>query len=138
MLRPSDKLNLTAPTETANLSVNDLAASFIAETIQAVDTTSSQVQAPVPLAPMDPKTQLAARQRRLEHHIAESKILMAQLEKARTKQEKDHILAVLRERSRWVLFHILPLRYHLVYERLQRKRSLFIVFFFPLLWCCIG
>ncbi|KAJ6498159.1 hypothetical protein C8R47DRAFT_1069030 [Mycena vitilis] len=46
------------------------------------------------------KQTLAAKQKRLEAHIAESKTLMAQLTGARSKQEKERILAVMRERSR--------------------------------------
>ncbi|KAJ7825109.1 hypothetical protein B0H14DRAFT_1289893 [Mycena olivaceomarginata] len=46
------------------------------------------------------KASLAAKQRRLEAHIAESKTLMAQLAVAKGKQEKERILRVMRERSR--------------------------------------
>jgi len=46
------------------------------------------------------KIQLAARQKRLEQHIAESKVLMAKLSAARTKEEKEGIMSILRERTR--------------------------------------
>ncbi|KAK0438130.1 hypothetical protein EV421DRAFT_1826826 [Armillaria borealis] len=46
------------------------------------------------------KQELAAKQRRLEQQIAESKALMAKLSLARTKQEKDTIMKLLRETSR--------------------------------------
>jgi hypothetical protein len=81
-----------------SFSLDDLAVSFITETIQTYKATP---QPPKPSAAAV-KLELAAKQKRLEQHIAESKILMAKLTQARTKQEKDAILAVMRERSRCV------------------------------------
>ncbi|CAA7267289.1 unnamed protein product [Cyclocybe aegerita] len=46
------------------------------------------------------RQELAAKQRRLEMHISESKALMARLSQARNKEEKDSILRVMREKSR--------------------------------------
>ncbi|KAJ7255793.1 hypothetical protein B0H12DRAFT_976296, partial [Mycena haematopus] len=76
-------------------SLDDLAVSFITETIQTL--------AGLPPPPPHVQAALAAKQRRLEQQIAESKTLMAQLTNARSKQEKDRIIAVMRERSRCVV-----------------------------------
>ncbi|KAG6844475.1 hypothetical protein H0H87_006611 [Tephrocybe sp. NHM501043] len=97
--------------QTPTFSLEDLAVSFITETIETYKAT------PTPPAPAGPanvptslsqtsnsvavmKLELAAKQRRLEAQIAESKILMAKLSKARTKHERDTILAAMREQSR--------------------------------------
>ncbi|KAH9940324.1 hypothetical protein B0H21DRAFT_665170, partial [Amylocystis lapponica] len=73
-------------------SLDDMAISFITETIQTV-------KPPPPKAPSE-KMQLAAKQKRLEQQIAESKILMAKLSSARTKGERDQIMVTLREQRR--------------------------------------
>jgi len=75
-------------------SLNELAVSFIMETIQTVKSP------PFKAVQVTDKDDLAAKQKRLEQHIAESKLLMAQLSSARTKEEKENILGVLRERRR--------------------------------------
>ncbi|KAJ6562607.1 hypothetical protein B0H19DRAFT_888642, partial [Mycena capillaripes] len=80
-------------------SLDDLAVSFITETIQTLMPGASAFPPP---PPPTSTAALAAKQRRLEEHIAESKTLMAQLTGARSKQEKERILAVMRERSRYV------------------------------------
>jgi len=81
---------------TPGFSLDDLAVSFITETIQTLK--------PGPRVPPRPeslqattKVELAAKQKRLEQQIAESKVLMAKLTQARTKQEKDSIFAAMRE-----------------------------------------
>lgn len=74
------------------VSSDDLAVSFINEAIQS---------APV-ATPASIKIELAAKQKRLEQHINESKMLMAKLNTASSKAEKDNILGMLRERSRCV------------------------------------
>jgi hypothetical protein len=51
---------------------------------------------------LNTRLELAAKQKRLELEIAETKTLMAKLAQARTKQEKDTILAEMREKSRCV------------------------------------
>ncbi|KAF8155945.1 hypothetical protein B0H34DRAFT_620000, partial [Crassisporium funariophilum] len=51
------------------------------------------------------RLELAAKHKRLEQHINESKALMAQLSQAKTKQEKDSILKVMRTKSRCVFSH---------------------------------
>ena len=89
-------------------SLDDLAVSFITETIQTVKSSTTLALArPLPppsgASPMpSSKSELAIRQQRLEKYIAESKVLMDQLTQARTKKEKDLILATMRERSRCV------------------------------------
>ncbi|OBZ67785.1 hypothetical protein A0H81_12185 [Grifola frondosa] len=73
--------------------LEELAVSFITETIRTVK--------PPPAKPAQTeKMRLLAKQKRLEQHIAESKMLMAKLTAARTKEEKGAILGVLRERRR--------------------------------------
>ncbi|KAF8635445.1 hypothetical protein AX15_000426 [Amanita polypyramis BW_CC] len=117
----------------SNFSLEDLAVSFITETIstlkqpnggalgskiptfggdmappgppagqsephQTRPSTSRQNHNPIMI--VNVKEELAARQKRLEEYIAESKTLMAQLIQARTKQEKDRLLVLMREKSR--------------------------------------
>ena len=100
-------------------SLDDLAVSFITETIETVKSSTTittlpparpppSVAGPMASSRALGKSELAIRQQRLEKYIAESKVLMGQLTQARTKKEKDLILATMRERSRcvsavWVL-----------------------------------
>ncbi|EGO29785.1 hypothetical protein SERLADRAFT_458043, partial [Serpula lacrymans var. lacrymans S7.9] len=78
-------------------SMDDLAVSFITETIQTI-------KAPAPrIPPSDAKSQLALRQQRLTEYISESKALMAQFERAQNKQEKDRIGSAIRDLNRCVL-----------------------------------
>jgi hypothetical protein len=81
-----------------NASLDDLAESFINDAIQTVKA-SPPLQKPSPSAI---KIELAAKQKKLEQHISETKMLMAKLNAASTKAEKDNILVILRERSRFV------------------------------------
>ncbi|TFK73370.1 hypothetical protein BDN72DRAFT_834775 [Pluteus cervinus] len=86
---------------TTTFSLEDMAISFISETIETVKL--NQRIAPPPPKPLPiptVKEELGLKQRRLEEHIAESKVLMAKLTQARTKEEKNQILATLREKSR--------------------------------------
>jgi hypothetical protein len=100
---PAPSVNLVVPEKSlatfSQDALDDLAVSFITEAIQ-------NIKASPPLPPRTShsaiKLVLAAKQQRLEKQIAESKVLMAQLTSARTKQEKDRILAAMRERSRCV------------------------------------
>lgn len=110
------------PSTTSTFSLEDLAISFISETIQ---TAKTQVQEPlqppqpskmhVPVAArpafiprlqsygsIDVRHELAMKQQRLEQHIAESKALMVQLTQNCSKQEKTRLLEVLREKTRCV------------------------------------
>lgn len=48
-------------------------------------------------------SELAARQKRLERHIQESKVLMERISTAKTKQEKDVLLKIMRENTRCVV-----------------------------------
>jgi len=92
-----------------SISLEDLAVSFITQTI---DTIKSQpVSAPPPPKPAPQlqqgqssvKDQLAAKQKRLEQHIAESKSLMVKFAKCTTKSEKDEMLKIMREHTRCVI-----------------------------------
>lgn len=119
---------VTAATSSA-INFDDLAVSFITETLQtvrpsppldppsatnslsshSVPSTAPTTPQPLPatafFAPVKPnqateRSLLAARQKRLEQHLAETKMLMTRLGAARTKAEKDNILGTLRERQR--------------------------------------
>ncbi|KAL0579257.1 hypothetical protein V5O48_002761 [Marasmius crinis-equi] len=87
-------------------SLDDLAVSFITETIQTLRPGSGQSVTPLATSqaanyrPMSEAAELAARQKQLETRIAESKRLMDKLVQAKSKQEKDKILASLRELNR--------------------------------------
>ncbi|KAJ7912316.1 hypothetical protein B0H13DRAFT_2327484 [Mycena leptocephala] len=130
--KPAQMQTVSVSSASGGFSLDDLAVSFITETIQTLmpgasapppppaqpavsapptptptssisNTTvpSSNGNTPTPTnANASLKQALAAKQRRLEQHIAESKTLMAQLTGARSKQEKERILVVMRERSR--------------------------------------
>ncbi|KAH9915850.1 uncharacterized protein B0H18DRAFT_847897, partial [Fomitopsis serialis] len=76
---------------------DELAVSFITETLQTMQPSPRSDSPPAAAAP---KVLLAARQKRLEQHIAETKVLMAKLTTARSKAEKENILGMLRERQR--------------------------------------
>ncbi|KJA25444.1 hypothetical protein HYPSUDRAFT_53019 [Hypholoma sublateritium FD-334 SS-4] len=86
-------------------SLEDMAVSFITQTIETMKAQPTSVGvAPLPSArgapPSDVRFELAAKHRRLEEHILESKALMTQLAQARTKSEKDGIMRVMREKTR--------------------------------------
>lgn len=88
-----------------SFSLEDMAVSFITQTIETIK--SKPFAAPPPAAkPMNSnvRLELAAKHKRLEEHILESKALMAKLSQARSKEEKDGIMKVMREKSRCVFF----------------------------------
>ncbi|THH26394.1 hypothetical protein EUX98_g7795 [Antrodiella citrinella] len=96
---PSPPPPTSATSQTANL--EDLATSFIAASIQSVVTTPSlPLSLPANPPSMTPKAVLAAKQAALDKHISESKQLMTKLSTAKTKAEKDVIMAELRASSR--------------------------------------
>ena len=91
-----------------SFSLEDMAVSFITQTIETIK--SKPFAAPPPAAkPMNSNVrfELAAKHKRLEEHILESKALMAKLSQARSKEEKDGIMKVMREKSRCVFFSFL-------------------------------
>ncbi|TFK49028.1 hypothetical protein OE88DRAFT_1809906 [Heliocybe sulcata] len=93
-------------------SLDDLAISFITETLQTMQSPSTDGPATVGNSPHEeaaqrPKAEerqeklaLVQRQRRLEEHLAATKVLMGRLERAGTRQEKDGVLRLIRERNR--------------------------------------
>ncbi|PPQ83908.1 hypothetical protein CVT26_009093, partial [Gymnopilus dilepis] len=102
-----------------SFSLDDLAVSFITQTIEGAKSQprTPAVQSSVPITlglptssgpvPRPPSQlgrvstlDLAAKQRRLEQHIAETKALMVKLTQARTKGEKDEIRKVMKEKDR--------------------------------------
>jgi hypothetical protein len=98
--------------------LEDLAVSFITQTIETFKSkpaliptpqppsaiSTPTLNKPVPTAAQsnntNTKLELAAKQKRLEQHITESKKLMTQLAQARSKEEKDAILKAMREMTR--------------------------------------
>ena len=106
--------SLSAPTTVSisshSFSLEDMAVSFITQTIETIK--SQPCLAPPPaVAPTKLTTtsnsnvkleELAAKHKRLEEHISESKALMAKLSQARSKEEKDGIMKIIREKSRCV------------------------------------
>jgi len=116
---PLDKLT-TVSVSAHNFSLEDLAVSFITQTIETIKSrpaptptqTSTAISSNKPVSTTNQsnnnnsnnttKLELAAKQRRLEQHIMESKNLMTKLAQARSKEEKDTILKVLREMTRCV------------------------------------
>jgi hypothetical protein len=116
---PSDSLSqlTTVSLSAHNFSLEDLAVSFITQTIETIKSKPTPIPTQTPTAiSIDPsnkpttqsnnktnmKLELAAKQRRLEQHITESKKLMSKLAQARTKEEKDTILKAMREMTRCV------------------------------------
>ncbi|KAF8633148.1 hypothetical protein AX17_004649 [Amanita inopinata Kibby_2008] len=101
---------LTYMSSVQSFSLEDLAVSFITETIQTLKNPAKPLTPsgtasngpPVPRAPSrsNVKDDLAAKQKRLEQYIAESKELMFKLTQAGTKQEKDQLLALMRQKTR--------------------------------------
>ena len=104
-----------------NISLEDLAVSFITQTIETIKSKPTPSQTPAAIsshASNKPTTQsntnsltkleLAAKQRRLEQHITESKKLMNKLAQAQTKAEKDTILMAMREMTRCVTISPMP------------------------------
>lgn len=106
-----------------NISLEDLAVSFITQTIETIKAkpTPTPIQTP-PAISSHPsnkpatqtninsltKLELAAKQRQLEQHITESKKLMNKLAQAQTKEEKDTILKTMREMTRCVTISPMP------------------------------
>ncbi|KNZ80112.1 Putative oligopeptide transporter [Termitomyces sp. J132] len=110
----------TPSVQASTFSLDDLAVSFITETIETFKATpnpptpapsSALASGPATTGSMQKpnfnatavakqKFELAVQQKRLEAQIAETKVLMAKFEKAQTKQEREAILAAMREQSR--------------------------------------
>jgi hypothetical protein len=101
----SSSASATVSISSHSFSLEDMAVSFITQTIETI---KSKPFAPPPPAakPMNSNVrfELAAKHKRLEEHILESKALMAKLSQARSKEEKDGIMKVMREKSRCVFF----------------------------------
>ena len=124
---PSDQLPLSKLTAVSlsahNISLEDLAVSFITQTIETIKSkpTPTPIQTPTAVSidasnkpttksnnNANTKLELAAKQKRLEQHITESKILMNKLAQAKTKEEKDTILKAMREMTRCVTISPMP------------------------------
>ena len=90
-----------------SLSLDELAVSFIAQSIQAVSAMPSPApNAPNVASPVSPifseKAMLAAKQNILETNIADQKELMKQYLAAHTKADRDRLKRAMAERSRYV------------------------------------
>jgi hypothetical protein len=113
------------------LSLEDLAVCFIRQTIETFKSKPAPTPTTQPLSTIstptfnqpvstatqsnntNTKLELAAKQKRLEQHITESKKLMTQLAQARSKEEKDAILKAMREMTRCVPLSPTPIcQYH--------------------------
>jgi hypothetical protein len=122
VVQPTTGLSASATVSISShsFSLEDMAVSFITQTIETIKSQPSTSPSPVVLPaivatkPPPPtsnsnsnvRLELAAKQKRLEEHISESKALMAKLSQARSKEEKDGIMKAMREKSRWVLLSI--------------------------------
>lgn len=71
--------------------------------LTAVTNTSNSVVSAKPLR-LNVVSELAAKKKRLEEHIQESKGLMERISTAKTKQEKDLLFKIMREKNRYVSF----------------------------------
>lgn len=80
-----------------NMSLEALAVSFIADAIQTVNKGPNITP---PHSSMDLKSGLLLKQQLLQQHISNSKLLMEKLKSAKTKAEKDQILARIRDHNR--------------------------------------
>ena len=88
------------------LSLDDMATSFITQSIQAVTIPSATAKDPEGVTLVSPifseKALLSAKQQILERNIADQKDLMVQYVGARTKADRDRLKAAMAERSRYV------------------------------------
>ena len=124
---PSDQHPLSQLTTVSlsahDFSLEDLAVSFITQTIETFKSKPTPIPSQTPTAlsihpsnkpttqsnnNANTKLELAAKQRRLEQHITESKKLMTKLAQAQTKEEKDTILKAMREMTRCVIISSMP------------------------------
>ncbi|KAJ3998782.1 hypothetical protein F5050DRAFT_1535635, partial [Lentinula boryana] len=82
---------------------DDLAVSFIEESIKAAKPTFLPLAPPASaVKPQPSRLELAARREQLEYQIAETKRLMGLLSQTTTKQGRDNIMTQIRERNRCV------------------------------------
>jgi hypothetical protein len=76
-------------------SLEDLAVSFISETIEGIKPAVLKTTARV-----GARHELLQKQLKLEQYISQSKELIARLSRAQSKEEKDNIMSAMREWSR--------------------------------------
>ncbi|KAF8182048.1 hypothetical protein BJ912DRAFT_978903 [Pholiota molesta] len=113
--KPAPPKLSTVAVSAHSFSLEDMAVSFITQTIETMKSQPASVAdapkpapAPAPSAPKvvgshaDVRLELAAKQKLLENHISESKMLMSQLTRARTKEERDSLMRTMREKTRCV------------------------------------
>ena len=89
------KFRTSTGPELNSIALEELAVSFITETLEAIKLPAKPSAAAM-------KLELLTRQQQLEKDIAESKMLMARLTSAQTKEEKEDILRAVRERTRCI------------------------------------
>jgi len=75
--------------------LEDLAVSFISETIEGVKPAVVRTT-----TPMNARHELLQKQLKLEQYILQSKDLIARLSRAQSKEEKEDIMCAMREWSR--------------------------------------
>ncbi|KAG1823424.1 uncharacterized protein BJ212DRAFT_1262420, partial [Suillus subaureus] len=78
-------------------SLEELAVTFISETIDSIKPTVLK-----PAAPLNTRQEMFQKQLKLEQYIARSKELIAELSQAQSKEEKENIMCAVREWSRYV------------------------------------
>ncbi|KAG2136682.1 hypothetical protein DEU56DRAFT_695998, partial [Suillus clintonianus] len=78
-------------------SLEDLAVTFISETIEGIKPTALK-----PPAPLTTRQEMFQKQLKLEQYISRSKELIAELSQAQSKEEKENIMSAVREWSRYV------------------------------------
>lgn len=84
-----------SPTVSPATSLEELAVTFISETIEGIKPTVLK-----PAVPLNTRQEMFQKQRKLEQYITRSKELIAELSQAQSKEEKDNIMSAVREWSR--------------------------------------
>ncbi|KAG1877021.1 hypothetical protein C8R48DRAFT_590883, partial [Suillus tomentosus] len=78
-------------------SLEELAVTFISETIESIKPTPLK-----PAVPLNTRQEMFQKQQKLEQYITRSKELIAALSQAQSKEEKEHIMCNVRDWSRYV------------------------------------
>lgn len=84
-----------SPTVSSATSLEELAVTFISETIESIKPTVLK-----PATPLNTRQEMFQKQLKLEQYIARSKELIAELSQAQSKEEKENIMCAVREWSR--------------------------------------
>lgn len=85
----------SSPTVSPATSLEELAVTFISETIESIKPTALK-----PAVPLNTRQEMFQKQLKLEQYITRSKELIAELSQAQSKEEKENIMCAVREWSR--------------------------------------